>query len=426
MRALRLHSRAGVTLAELLLATGLAAIIMVSLVTVTDNAVRLWTRGEASRDAREVSTAVLGLMGDDLRQLHPTSEGDLVMDWEPFDIERDGTNERLWPRIRFVRDAGASELALIRRRELADLARAARRTAADAGDRRAQTAPEALTEEELLAAAGTTRTELALGEGGERDIEASALIEVLYAVVPEGREGNERYTGLLLRQERVHTAGGPRVLTGDDAFDSAGYPVAVEPREVARGVLWMRPLFATQTTTIDPGLSDENGGWRVTEGLRTAATSWDAWGRRRPDIELTDWNEPAPGMPSVGRRPALPRRVRLELETQAKGDRDRSAKLLETIDVAQSSFPVTSGARLQRAIGRHVLVGGEWMILRSVTGDTVTVRRGVRGTTARSIPEGTSVLFGATSVIEFEIPVHDDDWRLLPTEARNGNGGGRR
>ena len=127
MRRLGVRSRRGVTLAELILATGLAAIVMVSLVSVTDNAVRLWTRGEASRDAREVSSAVLGELNRDLRQLHPSSEGDLVIDWEPFDVERDGTNERLWPRLRFVRDASTAELASVQRRALAELAREARR-----------------------------------------------------------------------------------------------------------------------------------------------------------------------------------------------------------------------------------------------------------------------------------------------------------
>ena len=137
MRRLGVRSRRGVTLAELILATGLAAIVMVSLVSVTDNAVRLWTRGEASRDAREVSSAVLGELNRDLRQLHPSSEGDLVIDWEPFDVERDGTNERLWPRLRFVRDASTAELASVQRRALAELAREARRLAVEGGDRRA-------------------------------------------------------------------------------------------------------------------------------------------------------------------------------------------------------------------------------------------------------------------------------------------------
>ena len=420
MRRHGARSRRGVTLAELILATGLAAIVMVSLVSVTDNAVRLWTRGEASRDAREVSSAVLGELTRDLRQLHPSSEGDLVIDWEPFDVERDGTNERLWPRLRFVRDASTAELASVQRRQLAELAREARRRAAEGGDRRAQEAPEALTEQELLAAAGLTREELALGGGGVRDVDGSGLVEVLYAVVPEGRSGPDRHTGVLLRQERVHSAGEPRVLTGDGAFDSAGYPAAGPARELARGILWMRPLMATQTTIIDPGVNAEQGGWRVSEGLRTAATSWDAWRRGRPDVELSEWNEPAPGMPAAGPRPALPRRIRLELETQSRRDRERAPRLLETIDEAQGSFSVTSGARLSRATGQHVLVGGEWMILRSVTRDTATVRRGVRGTPGRSIAEGTPIYFGRTSVIELEVPVHDDDWRLLPVERRGG------
>lgn len=412
--------RAGFTLAELILAMALGAIVMGALVSVTDSAVRLWTRGEAARDSREVSSAVLGLLVDDLRQLEPSGEGDMVVDWAAHDVGRDGSVERVWPRLRFVRSASAAEVASMGRRELASRARQARQAAAASGDRRAQQAPEFLTEEELLEAAGVTREELALGGLGLGDVGGSALLEVLYAVVPEGEQGPERTTGVLLRMERLHRAGSPHVFTGDGAFDGRGRPVAGRPHEVARGVLWLRPLMATQTTVVDPGIEGEGGGWRVTEGLRTAARAWDAWGRGRPDVEVTDWNEPAPGMPAPGARPALPRRIRLELETQGAAERARAPRLLEILDEGASSFEVTSGARLAPAVGGHILVGGEWMLLRGVTGDRANVRRGTRGTAARTIAEGTPVLFGQTSVVELQISVHDDDWRLLPDEAREG------
>lgn len=417
-------AKGGVTLAELIVATGLAAIVMTSLVSVTGSAIRLWTQGEATRDAREVSSAALGFLANDLRQLHATAEGDLVVDWFAFDLDRDGVTERLWPRLAFVRDASSAEVSAMARRSMAERARKMRdeamarqrRQSIGLQERSAEPVPESLEEDDLLQAAGLTREAMALGTGGIRDVDGAAIVEVLYAVLPEGTEGAERYTGVLMRQERLHTAGMPRVLTEPEAFDTRGRPDLQASREIARGVLWFRPLMATQTTLIDMERDTADGGWTLTDGLRTAARSWDAWGRNRPDVELTQWNEPAPGMPAVGPRPTLPRVIRLEIESQRAGERARAPRLLGALEEGATSFEVTSGARLVDAIGRYVLVGAEWMRLNDVSGDRAIVRRGQRGTTPRVIPEGTPVLFGSPSVIEIPIRVHDDDWRLLPAE----------
>lgn len=409
----RTAARAGVTLAELIVATALAAVVMASLVSVTSSALNMWTRGERTRDARELGSAALDVLHEDLSALHPTAEGDLVVDWEPFDVDRDGVVERMWPRMRFVRDASAAEIASIERRQLADGARAkmadARRKAG------LEEESSALSEEDLLEAAGRSLEDAALGGGGVRDIEGTALVEVLYAVVPDGREGLDRYTGTLLRQERVHTPGTKRVLTEDDAIDTRGYPDPTHAREVVSGILWLRPLLATQTTRVDPGEGEEeeSRGWRVHDGLGTSATSWDAWRRGRPDVEATDWNEPAPGMPTRGTRPILPRAIRLEIEVQRAVDRGRAPRLSEFVEETRNSFEVSNGAPLQRAVGRYLLIAGEWVELTSVNGDLVTVRRARRGTAARPLQPGASILFGEPLAIEITVPVHDDDWRLV-------------
>ena len=417
------ETRAGVTLAELIVATALAAIVMTSLVSVTSSALKMWTRGERTRDARELGSAALDVMDEDLSALHPTAEGDLVVDWEPFDLDRDGVPERTWPRMRFVRDASAAEIAAIERRQLADSARAeiaeARRKAG------LEEIEDDLTESDLLEAAGRTLEDAALGGGGARDIDGTALVEVLYAIVPDGREGDERFSGTLLRQERVHTAGTVHVLTEDGALDSRGYPDLAEAREVVSGVLWLRPLLATQTTRTAAS------GWRVHDGLGTAATSWDAWRRSRPDVEASAWNEPAPGMPISGSRPLLPRAIRLEIEVQRASDRARAPRLVEAVEETRNTFEVSNGALLERVVGRHVLIAGEWVELASVSGDLATVRRARRGTSARPLSSGASVLFGEPLVIEIAVPVHDDDWRLVeerPSGLRSqGAGrGGRR
>lgn len=440
----RCTRRAGVTLAELIVATGLAAIVMTSLVSVTDSALRMWTKGERTRDAREVGVAALDILDDDLSQLHGTSEGDFVVDWEPFDVERDGTWERMWPRLRFVRDASQRELSALARRALAETARTSKVAASNEmrGPQSLQRTAESdveVSEDDLLKAAGLSREDLALGGGGARDIEGTGLIEVLYAVLPESERGDDRYVGRLLRQERVHTPGTQHVLMGKDAFDSRGRPDLESAREVVGGVLWLRPLMATQTTRIVPSRTAEDAknagddaarsGWRTGEGLGAAARSWDAWRRARPDVELSHWNEPASGMPAAGKRPLLPRSIRVEVEVQRASDRKRAPKLLATVEETVNTFEVTNGALLLPALKRHVLISGEWVRLTSVQGDVITVRRGERGTNPRILPADSRVYFGVPLAMEVSIAVHDDDWQLVPDSpvvpGNRENGGGR-
>ena len=405
---------AGVTLVELILATGLAALVVAATVSIVNSALNLWTRGERVRQAREAGTAVLALIGTDLRQLHGGEEGDLLVDWEMFDLERDGTIERLWPRLRFLRDASAREIARIERRRLAYEARVERdRKRAKLGDS-AREVQEALSEADIRGAAGVTREEAALGLLGAQDVAGTGLVEILYAIVPEASRGAERYSGVLYRAERVHAPDSRPVLLASDAFDRRGTPDLTLAREVARGVLWMRPLLATQTTRLG------EGAWKGDHGLAAPATSWDAWRLARPDVEITDWNLPGAGMPRAGVRPLLPRRVRIELEIQRPQDRARAPRLLDTVDEASTTFEVTSGATIARKIGGHVLIEGEWMRVSHVNGDRITVRRGTRGTGRRTLSAGAAVLFGESIILDVPIALHEDDWRLTAAA-----GGGR-
>jgi hypothetical protein len=201
------------------------------------------------------------------------------------------------------------------------------------------------------------------------------------------------------------------VLLSDAAFDRSGTPDLSMAREVARGVLWMRPLLATQTSRLTPG---ENGrtGWSTERNPAGAATSWDAWRLGRPDPDLTVWNEPAAGMPRAGVRPLLPRRIRIELEIQRPGDFDRAPRLVDSVEESADFLTVTNGSALRPAVGGHVLVAGEWMELKRVSGDRAVVRRATRGTARRRLPMESRVLFGQPIDMDLPIALHEDNWRL--------------
>ncbi|MEO0660141.1 MAG: hypothetical protein AAFZ87_01260 [Planctomycetota bacterium] len=395
-------SRAGVTLIELIFATTLAVIVLGAVLTVTQSALRLWTRAETVRDAREVATVGLGAIAADLRQLHPSAEGDLLVDWQPFDLERDGATERVWPRIRLVREVSGAERDAIERRAAAGRARDMR------GSGRlpnGEPMPEELDEEELLMAQGVTASQASQGLLGlDRDVWGGALAEVLYAVVPEGSEGSNRHTGVLVRAERLHVPGTPLRFFGDGAFLRSGVPaLELGAEELVSGVLWLEPLLATQTTDLVDG-------WRVRAGAETAATSWDAWRRARPDADVAGRNEPAPGMAPAGPRPLLPRSVRLSIEVVRPADRKRAPRLVDGAEAEATSLSVSSTKWLKGAVGRHVLVGGEWMLVRALSGDRVSVQRGRRDTRAAFHAADTRVLLGQRAVLDVPIALHDDEW----------------
>ena len=93
----------GLTLVELLTATLLAAFVVTGLVRLLDLTLDMWSKAEVRRDGVERTNTLLGLMADDLRNLHGGASGDLLVDWQPFDHDADGLPDRAWPRLRLVR-----------------------------------------------------------------------------------------------------------------------------------------------------------------------------------------------------------------------------------------------------------------------------------------------------------------------------------
>jgi hypothetical protein len=311
---------------------------------------------------------VLELLAADLSALEPGRRGDLLCEWVGFDADGDGLREGHWPRLRLVRLATPGELAHL------------------APEDREPTEPP-----------------------------PQGLVEVIWAVLPEtggfhrstsGSARDARALGFLWRGERIY---GPE-REGEVSFFSerylsdAGAPPLGSLEEVAGGVLWLGIAFAAPTTLVGEG-------WTIGGELGDAAASWDAWARGRPDADAHSWNEPLLHAPEPRGRPVLPRRVRLELELEERGDLLWRTRLSEALSAEGAALRVEDGERLP-PVGGHVRIDDEWIEVRGVTGATVTVARGARGTAPRAHEAGVLVHYGRTTVREVPIGVFREDWDL--------------
>jgi len=430
------------TLLELIVAATLSSVVMLALVRLIDSATQLWTKGEQRRAVLEQASATAELLARDLRALHGGSRGDLLVDWYPHDVERDGRVERVWPRLRFVRSAAPVDLARLEARAAAEAVRAERarlrsaRLAAQPGARAADDVEGELSVAEVLAAQrrlhqggadALARPDTSTG-GATRgrtgpdldpvdplaqppvDLAGIGLMEVAWVVVPRGSKGEARYEGVLLRAERLLKPGEATRLLAGDFFDKSGRPAAELVEEVTGGVLWCDVRLATQTTTLDAARPD--GGWALGRDITSAASSWDAFGLARPNPDLHFWNEPPPGMPQPGVLPLLPRRVRLELEIERERDLARRPRLVDAVEEDEVSLTVNNGDLLRDVIGGHVLVDGEWLKVKSLSRDTVYFERAQRGTERRRLAAGALVHFGEPLVVEVPVVLHRDEWTI--------------
>jgi hypothetical protein len=368
------------TLIEVLVASLLAALLMAAVFRTLDVTLDLWARGEVRRALVEQTTATGELLAADLTALHNGQQGDLLVEWVPFDTDGDDVVDRLWPRLRFVRQAGAAEVA---RLTLAGLTPEELRALDNEGLR-----PEDV--EDVL--------ELDLPDD-------SGLLEVAWVVLPAAARGEGRFEGLLWRGERLVGGLESESLLHERFFNERGLAPVGALREVTGGVLWVGLQFATQTSLL-------RDGWTIGSRLRDTSASWDAWNRARPDVDAHRWNLPGAGMPAVGDTPLLPRRVRVELEFERPADRKRRTTLVEPIEAALQRFEVENGDRLPREAEAHLLIDGEWMVLKGVDGDHVRVERGARGTQPKHHPAGALVHHGARLVTEIPVPLYNDDWNL--------------
>jgi type II secretory pathway pseudopilin PulG len=362
-------TRAGFTLIELVLAAGLMTLLMVAVFGLIEGSLSLWSKSETRRNLSEQATGVAELLASDLRGLESGERGDLLVEWETFDTDGDGLKEMAWPRLRMVRQASEAELARLE----------AKPTAAVPQGEEAQPAPERR-----------------LG---------SAQIEVCWAVLPfDLKDRDARSEGLISRGARRLDDEGSRSFFEGDFFSASGKPDKGVLDEVTAGLLWFQPLLATQTSIV-------HDGWFLGSELADAATSWDAWALGRPDTTRHAWNAPGAGMPRVGDHPLLPRRIRIELEFERAVDRKRRTRTLDVVELTDAAFQLDD-ERLMPEAGTHIKLDGEWMLVKTVRSNQLTVERAVRGTRAMIHEAGTMVHWGLPLVREVPVDLYREDWNL--------------
>lgn len=368
--------REGFTLIELVLASGLLAVLMIGVFALIDGSLSLWRRTETRRNLTEQASGVVELLSQDLRALDGGSRADLLVEWVQYDTDGDGLKEMGWPRLRFVRQASRAELARMFPSVPAPAPAPAKKGAPKAPQQPPAVAP----------------------------ISGPALIEVCWAVVPmDLKDPDARSEGLLYRGARKLGDGGESYF--DKRFIRGnGMPRVAELDEVTGGLLWLQPLMATQTSIV-------HDGWKPGIEAAQAATSWDAWGSDRPDETVHAWNQASRLMPNVKDRGLLPRRFRIELEFERALDRQRRPRTAQRVELTDVSFDVTDGERLPKP-GGFLKIEGEWMKVVRITGDRVNVKRGMRGTQTMVHDPDLIVHWGLQLVREIPVALYREDWDL--------------
>lgn len=352
----RLFRRAGFTLVELLLAVGLFTILLVALMRLVDTSLGIWRRTDESRELSELGNAVMDLLAADVHALEGGRRGDLLADWRPFDLDRDGIPGAPAQRLRLVRQVGAAELER-------------------------------------------------LAPGARRETFERGLVEVGWALLPGVADTpDERALGTLVRGARL--LGDADTLSFFDAgfFGPSGKPVPGSLYEIAGGVLWFETWYATQTTIL-------HAGWTLGDELAHCSASWDAWNRARPDGELSLLNLPPGGMPKAKDVALLPRRIRVALELERPRDLRTRTRLATAANVEDGTLLVRDGRRLPAA-GALILVDDEWMRVVSVDGERVAVERGQRATRATTHAAEALVHHGWRLVREIPVDMTREDWDL--------------
>jgi len=364
----RLGARAGLTMIELMCALLILAILMVLVFQLIDRTLGVWRRSETRSSLLEQAASVADLFARDVRGPENGARGDFVLEWVRFDTDGDGVAETFWPRLRLVRQGSSAEVARLT--------------------------------EELQRASGAAATPEAETRVLRR---APGLIESIWLVAPASLvDPDARAEGILWRGERLVDDASSKSFFAPDFLGSSGRPPAGATEELTSGILWMQVLCAAQTSIVHER-------WRAGLEPADAAAAWDAWGKDRPDASAMPWNQKHPGTVAAQGRPALPRRVRLELEFEREQDRARRTRLVQVLDQADGRMALDDGSRLPEP-GAFVKIEAEWMQLSSVDGDSAAVVRGARGTTPRTHARGALVHWGAPLAREVVVTTCREEW----------------
>jgi hypothetical protein len=356
----RCTERRGLTLIELVLALGLASLLVLALVKLIDTSMTLWRKTEERRSQNEMSSAVTELLASDLAAVEGGPRGDLLVEWAPFDVDGDGIATLPCLRLRLVRAASAGEIAQLQ-------------VASDAP---------------------------MLGQG---------LLEVCWALLPASTSGARlEWDGVLWRGVRLHGPGPGISLLDPRFFASSGRPAPGVLEEVTGGVLWFEALCASAGT-------DLSNGWESGAARAQALASWDARGAARPDAERFEANEPGAEMsallsPLGTQRAQLPRRVRLVFEVETARGKLRRVSTTADVGLKEGALRVDDASKLPPD-GSFLLLGEEWLELLGTSGNEARVRRGQRGTRAAEHKAGAWLRHGERSQREVVIPAQREEWR---------------
>jgi hypothetical protein len=368
---------------ELLLSLGLFSLLLVGLLQLLDTSTDLWRRVEKRRERTEVASAFTARLERDLSTLEAGPEGDFLADWTMADVDGNGLAGLPLARLRFVRRASARDLARLHA---------------------SQEEPTTGALDKLDALEDPD------GDVAWRRLDRG-LVEVAWVLAPSD---DKVFHGRLLRAERLLDDPERMSLFDPRLFGVAGRPVPGLFEELSGGVLWMDMVLATPMTATGTETSSTDGvvsRWKVGDAPTDGGASWDAWLRGRPNREITALNTLPTGLPATARAPLLPRRVRVGFEVQAEADRALRTSLVSELDHNTINFLVVDGRRVPEA-GGFVLVDEEWLEVRSVVGEHVTVRRGQRGTPAVAHKAGAKLWYGWRTEIELPIGMAREDWNL--------------
>jgi len=350
--------RRGFTLVELLLAVGLLSILILALLRLVDTSLTIWGRTDDNRELSEMSSAVMELLAADIQALEPGARGDILADWSLQDLDRDGIAGAPRQRLRLVRNVTAAELQLLTGAQL----------------------------------------------GRSLETFERGLVEVAWAVERGGNEADLRSQGTLMRGMRLLDDADTLSFFDPGFFGPGGKTPPGSLHELTGGVLWFDLWFATQTSILREG-------WKLGDGLSACATSWDAWGRDRPDTTVSALNQPASGMPAAGRAPLVPRRVRIELELERPSDLRQRTRLAQELPEEGSTLVVRDGRKLPER-GELVLIDEEWLKILAVDGERVSVERGRRSTRPAAHPVDALVHHGWRTTREVVVNMTREDWNL--------------